>query len=638
VAWEGGCGGTPHDPQKNLYLKTLKIKGKKKKFGVGYIGLMVLRFRSACMSYFVVLIYGSVYSQVSFAFGPDYYILPENRALRVLDVPVKMTSVVRVGGCSGAFVSRFGLILTNYHCVRGLIPDSVIDRGYVAMGPAGEIPLRNLRVDMVYGYWDITPVGKKPPDSIRQFMKDRWGIELEVADTQKRIFKFEYGLGEVVSYQSGTYYFLCLYDTFNDVRLVMVPSRFVGGFGGEADNWEWPRHTADFAFVRAYRGEYPVMSRSYLRMAEYFPQENDTVFVIGFPGETMMYISKDDIDKYVRYFNVMAVRVMKPIMESFNLWMMVRGKPLPPLYYKRYSSISNVFKRYEEIVRQNGMEEVGTGTPEREYAKRWLRFAAPPLVQLFFTLMKDSGGTQSHIQRIHEYANNMDTTLERMLMEGYVRACSECGISFPRNGFFKIMELIARGKYKNIAKVLREKEMQAFFINVFFEDDSSLKVLMDTLRAIKGRVRERYREGHGYPDANGTRRVSVGVITGMPAQDGLFYMPMTTLDGMMSRCSKSNPEFICDSALVAVYRARGGNVPLNFITSAHTTGGNSGSPVIDKNGFLVGVNFDRCRQSITCDFGYSPLKCRNIVTSSHFIFFLLGEVYVAPNLLNELRW
>lgn len=590
---------------------------------------------------FFAIISDALSQHTSFALGKDYYLLNDTlKKFAFRRAEINERAVVKVGGCSGAFVSRYGLVITNYHCIKGRLPDSIILKGYNAEQLQKEFPLLGLTIREVFGYYEIPEeVANKSPQDIMAFVEKKWGIVIYMDTSSKKTFiTSDKKLAEIVKYQNGRYVFLTIFDTLNDVRLVFAPPHSIGNFGGEEDNWEWPRHSADFSFIRVYKENLPYRPRNFLRMADYLPQEGDTVFVVGFPGKTSLYLSSFTIEKIAKKQLYPIAYALKPIFDAYKRWILI-NKSLPPNpYYSHYSSLGNYYKNINakayEIYPNYELSFPLDSISRYFFLEALFRYI--PFSLKCFLEMKIYAEKMDSI--FEKYKSTLNISLEKELIKSFCASLKLLDVEIDTINLIKNVWNFKKGKKRKIFRFTRKSPEINQIFNVYLELVTLKESVSQFEKEVSNEETTTYSPLLGFPNANGTRRISTGKIIGMDGNDGIFFKPFTTLEGMIKKCSNENPEFFCDTQLLNNWKKSKNNVVINFIASAHTTGGNSGSPVLDVNGKIIGINFDRCLKSTVCDYKYNPLKCRNIVTSSYFIKYLLREIFNTQNILFELEW
>ncbi|UCB51781.1 MAG: S46 family peptidase [Candidatus Zixiibacteriota bacterium] len=657
-------------------------------------------------------------------------------------------AVVRVRGSSGSFVSVEGLIITNHHVAFGAVqrqstPEhNYLRDGFYAQTKEEELPAIGYDLSVLKSMEDVTG---KVLGAVKERMSDLERYQAIEKVSKKIIREAEEGQDvkcRLASMYGGSQYYLFTYFKIRDVRLVFVPPSSIGDYGGEIDNWMWPRHAGDFAFLRAYvapdgkSAEYsgenvPYDSKAYLELSSSGVGEGGFVMLIGFPGKTRRYENSFFIDEKVNHDyprdiqtrkevisiledasagdSSVAIRLSSTIkglnnylkknqgmLEGFRRAQMLRMKKEEERLlseflnanrglYKKYGgilpeldSLYKERKKYEEkrfvinwmTYRSKFLDFASTiykwtlekkkEDPDREpgYQDRdtldtreWLEEAQVNLVPsadkevLAYFLLKalelPPGRKMAATEKSFEGKQNAD---KESLVEQFVDDL------YRRTRLGSVEE---RLRMFNMSKEELEKLNDPFidFARELEEDREELrakrKEFSGALTRLEPKLIQAYAEWKKrdfYPDANGTIRFNYGTVKGYVPRDAVAYSHLTSLTGVMEKDTGEEP-FDAPKELEEVYSKRDfgsyldasiGDVPVNFLSTHDITNGNSGSPVMNGRGQLVGLAFDGNYESISADYLFEPEITRAINVDIRYVLFLLDKVYPAENLLEEL--
>ena len=641
-------------------------------------------------------------------------------------------------GCTGELISPEGLLLTNHHCGYGQIQKhssvehDYLKDGFWAMSRDEELPNKGLTVSFLDRMEDVTGIilnGYDPK------MSEEERVALVKANSKALIeeaTKEGNGLRATVeALFYGNQYFLFVYREFSDVRLVGAPPSSIGKFGGDTDNWMWPRHTGDFSMFRIYAdkdnnpAEYsednvPYRPKKFFRISTAGVHEGDFTFIYGFPGSTREYIHSEG----VRYIEEVG-DPHKINLRTLRLDIMNRHQSQSQKVRIQYSSknanVSNAWKKWQGEVK--GIRKMKTVAVKQEYEAAFAKWAegtqyegltgriaalynelepysfatdyysetvrtvelanfAMSTARLFVTKedettfdsakaadLADSFFKDWHMpidkesfvavmdqyesnvpaefkpayymEKIQEYGNASawaDAMFETSLFadEGRVRALTaedkDAVFNDPAFVFFnEFLKWYSTDVQPHTTRLNRE-------LDLAYRD--YMRGQMDFAAATEGPAgREAF-----YPDANLTLRVAYGHIKGYSPADGVYYTPSSTIKGIME---KDNPEIFdynIPQRLREVYATKNygrwadasGEVPVCFIATNHTTGGNSGSPVINADGDLIGLNFDRVWEGTMSDIVFDPEICRNIALDVRYVLFTIEKIGGADYLFDEM--
>jgi hypothetical protein len=572
-----------------------------------------------------------------------------------------LTAAAQINGCSSSFVSEQGLIVTNHHCgfaaisAASTVEQNLLENGFVSRQKSEEIPAPGYSVSFVRGMDDVTAeirvaaerAGDDPAARWRAVQAERRRLEEEVNGT------FESAI--VVSYFEGRIWRRIRRTVLRDVRLVYAPPRDVGEFGGETDNWIWPRHTGDFCFFRAYvapdgspaefsDANVPYEPTRWLEVSTEGVEEEDLVMVLGYPGRTNRYATALAVEAAESYTYPMRSRVFTEIIGIYERD--AAGDPAKELQHATaIKSLANVKKNADGQVwglARNAVVE-RKNREETEF-RAWVA-ADQARARRFGTVLDDL----IEIDRLEVARIEHDFMLSQLL-----------GLAAVRNGAAEGAELAIAQFVTGLAAELPEGQRVAGFdrwaaannrdgwkglAEELKEEGEELRTFRDAqsgrrmeVGALWIEAQELWRGKRFYPDANSTLRLSVASVRGYEPRDGIQHLPFTTVDGMMQKHIGAGEFDVPDAVLAAVERDPAvRKLRVCFLSDADTTGGNSGSPVVDGQGRLVGLNFDRVFENVAGDFGWNPERSRNICVDIRYVLWLMREVWPAPALLAEMK-
>ena len=664
-----------------------------------------------------------------------------------------LAGTVNLAGCSGAFVSRTGLIVTNHHCLFPMLQEhstparDLIRDGFLARKREDELPSATVRVEIPKRFTDVTaeilaavPAGADPLArfaAIEAKQKALVAACQQQADTKCK----------VAVYDEGVNYTLIESIELRDARLVYAPPRAVGEYGGEIDNWMWPRHTGDFAIARAWAGKdgkpadfsadnRPYAPEFHFPIAKTGVSEGDFLMLLGYPGITWraligeemrerrerFFVRREDVfGEWIRILEeasagdaagqiAVAANVKGIANRHKNAQGQIAGLDRGRIVAKQQAADDAVAAWAQDQPAHAGAlaarEALRALLAERE--KTWERDfllnliplgidapagGIPPLPKtLYFgaTLAQNAverakadaaraaGYTDADrpklVARLAREQPNYHAAADRQILAALVRRA----LALPADQ--RIAAIDARFAGKDAAAI--ESAIDALYAGTQLLDTSVREAMLGedlaTLRARKDAMLEfgiawsedvaalrahernwlaqsaihrpvwrRAVAAHAgkpiAPDANGTLRVSFAHVQGYSPRDGVQYTPFTTLAGMLEKHTGAEPFALPESVLAAArdpgehwVEKSSGLVPVNFLADGDSSGGNSGSPVVNARGELVGINFDRVWENVAGDFGFNPALSRNISVDVRYLLWNLERVANAEELLEEL--
>uniref|UniRef100_UPI0031D060B4 S46 family peptidase n=2 Tax=Sphingobacteriaceae TaxID=84566 RepID=UPI0031D060B4 len=611
-------------------------------------------------------------------------------------------ALVQVSGCTGSFVSNKGLIITNHHCAFSAVQlastaiNNYLKNGFVAQSQEQEIEAKGLKIRITDSYEDVSnkilnavanisdpverinTIKRKQEELVRQAEKEDPTIKAEVSE----MF-------------IGKSYVLFRYKTIEDVRLVYIPRQNIGEFGGETDNWVWPRHTGDYSFLRAYVGKdgksapyskdnVPYQPKKHLKVNPNGVKENDFTFILGYPGRTFRHRPA----QYIRYQQEYLLPYVSNLYDFQNRQMEEAGKDNTDVALSLATRIkrnANVLKNYRgKLKGLRGIDLLSTKKQEDEALAAFIS-SKPELKDKYGNLLSDIDAyyqvsDQDALKEL--WINNIysSTSLLRVArdlnafkaalanerspqstkqlfeynIESFKKNIKDIYASYNKQAdqriFGKMLEDAAAFQGKNqiasIQKLQLNPQMannyatqaideskladQNYILNSVLADANTLLQFNDKLLDVQNEldkdittfaaeqkrregvlnklmgdyvaVKEIFQAKNFIPDANSTLRLTYGHIKGYSPADATYMKPFTTIEGIIQKGNLGLPEFDYPQEIKTAYLNKNfgpylmkdlGSVPVNMLYDMDTTGGNSGSPIMNANGELIGVNFDR---------------------------------------------
>ncbi|MFN8145624.1 MAG: S46 family peptidase [Bacteroidia bacterium] len=650
------------------------------------------------------------------------------------------------GGCAGGIISNQSLLLTNHHCgfsqIQSLssIEKNYLQDGFWAKSLNEEIPCPGLTVTFIIRIENVS-------SQILSFLSDtlseeqRKTIVKNLSDSlEAKTVKGTHYKAIIKSFFSGNEYYLFVTEVFKDIRFVGAPPLALGKYGGETDNWTWPRHESDFSVFRIYANKenqpadystenVPFHPRKFFSINDSGIKQDDFTLVMGFPGKTSEYIPSAALEMICSQTNPNKVKIRE---ERLKIWNeeMIANDTVFLQYSSKYKTLANYYKKWKgEVeglkkfkavqIKKQFEREFTSWVSEKEERKSeygqllnnfdlqyekgksfsllndyvseaMLGIELVNYVAAYRTLVESSHKDVRDEKLIQELADklrlNYASAMKNYSAKVDERNCSEmlrlCYRNLPDSlcpDFLKRIYSEYNGSFQEYShklfskSIFLQKEKLSELLSNFdlakckkLERDPAWKFMQDIFAFQKNKVQSGYDEFIKetntlqrkfmkgimefsaskilYPDANLTLRVSYGKVEGLRPADGIEYTFQTTLDGLIEKEGKNKEEFIVPTRLKELFVKKdygdygeNGTVPVNFLASNHTSGGNSGSPVINAKGQLIGLNFDRISEGIMSDYVYNPDLSRNIVVDIRFILFVIDKYGGCRRLIDEMK-
>jgi hypothetical protein len=655
-------------------------------------------------------------------------------------------AVVQLSGCTGSFVSPDGLIITNHHCVFGAVQaastvqNDYLTDGFLAKARPNEIVARGMTARITEEMRDVTADVMSAVNESMDPIERAKAIDGRIGELTKAAQKERPGKTIAISEMlAGKSYVMFVSTVLRDVRLAYVPPRSIGEFGGEDDNWVWPRHTGDFSFVRAYvapdgkpaehaAANVPYHPKRYLKVSPAGVNEEDFVFILGYPGRTYRHQTS--------YYMAYEENLRMPFVADLNEWQIKtmedlgRGDRATALKFDaRIKGLANVMKNYRgklvgmkrlQLVAAKEQEEAGLqkfidADPQRKALYGGVlaqtgKVFADMTSRARYELVLDNLGSLSQLLRLggtvfeagREAAKPSAERAAPYRDEALAAARKAAVASFanyhePAEKLFlrKILALAAglpadqriapiderlRGDVSEAAiarfvdaavaaTTLKTAEGYAAalgkgqealgqlddpFVNLARDLAPLQQQLRDTrqrrnaelskLSALLIDVKQKYLQKDFLPDANSTLRFTYGRVRSYSPADAVVHTPISTLTGVMQKTREEYP-YATPQEVRALYKAkdfgryrlpRQNDVPVALLYNTDTTGGNSGSPLMNARGELVGVNFDRAWGATINDYAWNEAYSRSIAVDIRYVLWVTEKLGKAGFLLQEM--
>ena len=630
------------------------------------------------------------------------------------------------GGCTAEVVSNQGLILTNHHCgysqiqKHSSLENNYLKEGFWAMSKSEELQNPGLTATFIVSIEDVTyQVLMVIENKDHQDEIIRNNIEIIQNNQSNPYYK-----SVVKPFYYGNKYYLITSKTYKDVRLVGAPPSAMGKFGGDTDNWVWPRHTCDFSVFRIYadknnkpseisENNIPYKAPVSLKVNISGIKENDFTMVFGFPGKTQQYLSSNAVNNYLEKILPARIEMRKNSLKHIDAAM-----DLNDLNHLKYASkqsrISNAYKKWigqdlglrkKEAVKRKKLKEEKWMSDNLEnvqllnkifeienkkieyqlayslFIELW--YYGPEIIRFSngFTQITGNDDFEAKINKkrisvknyFKNYDRNVDMNVFKSLLPIYLEHIDGNLASpylnqqvkkfsnvskfvedlFIKSKFssLKLVEKILNSSEKRIVKILSKDPIAKFSNEIYYHFRQEILPIYRNLEKQHNFLMKKYLKSimetnsdeTFFADANSTIRVTYGKIEGSKPRDGINYNWFTTIDGIIEKYNTGASDFEIPEKLNALYEEKnygkyGSNGTLNicFLGSNHTTGGNSGSPALDSEGRLIGINFDRTWESTMSDILFDENICRNIMVDIRYVLWGIDIYAGAGHLVDEM--
>ena len=647
-------------------------------------------------------------------------------------------AIVSLGGCTAEMISDQGLMVTNHHCGYGTIQrlstdeHNYLEDGYWAMTRDQELPAPGMTATYLISMTDVTDqIAKaKDPNAVREALQKA----AQDANPKCRV--------QVTPFYNENVWYVIVSKTYTDVRFVGAPPASVGKFGGETDNWMWPRHTGDFSMFRVYAGpdnepaayspsNKPYVPKQSLKVSLRGIKEGDYSMIMGYPGSTQRFQTEAQLKSML---DRQAVSIDARTLRQDIMWKWMEKDPSIRLKYaSKYAGSANGWKKWqgERLAFKN------LGIIEKEQQKeadfmKWVGKNKKRQEKYGDALDKIKAGVESNttaldMQLIGEtvanielmgFSSGIQNAMAMAIRNGQDSASAlKTAIAAQERRYQDYYEPLDREEAAALLKYYREKAKPEYYLMGLPEDFATLDIdkyvnnlydnsVFTSIDKLKGAVAEKgfnvikndpvnqlmnsimlmyaklgagamgmggrrpggnatpgaqdIREGSKaftagllewqkgkatYPDANSTMRLTYGSVLPYSPKDAVVYNYYTTLKGVIEKEDPDNYEFKVPAKLKELYEAKDygqyamadGNLPVCFLTNNDITGGNSGSPVLDADGCLIGLAFDGNWESMSSDVMFEPDLQRCICVDIRYVLFLMDKLGGAGHLLNEMN-
>ncbi len=644
------------------------------------------------------------------------------------------------GGCTGEVISKEGLLVTNHHCGYSSIQSlsspehNYLEDGFWAMKRTQEIPVPGLTVTFLERMTDVTEVINKAYDAaLKEFSGEENAEQIAeaAANEAKRVLAEQAEADmpsctvTVTGFYNNNAYYLIAYKIYRDVRFVGAPPVSLGKFGGDTDNWEWPRHTCDFSMFRIYAGKdnepadysednIPYVPKQALKISLKGLNDGNFSMIIGYPGRTQRFQTADQLESMMNMYGV-AVKA-RTVRQSEMLKSMEADPVIRLKYANKYASSSNYWKKWQG--EQQAFDKLNVIEREREKESDFTKWVnsnkkrkekygdalkniseavarqRPSYHDMYLiseslnkigcvdvasdfivgyrtaedSLSSVKEGLEAAREALKDYDLQTEKNIAVALLEFY-RENARPELYLDEIGDFATMDfkeyvdkLFSESIFASEENLRKAEGMTAedilrdpavLFVNAVTGKMTSLypavietrNQLNSGTKAFAAGLLEWNKGKASYPDANFTMRLTYGSVKSYSPKDGVLYKHYTTLKGVMEKENPDSYEFRVPSKLKELYKAAdygryadaGGELPVCFLTNCDITGGNSGSPVMNADGELVGLAFDGNWESMSSDVMFEPDLQRCICVDIRYVLFVVDKFGGAGHLLKEME-
>jgi len=592
------------------------------------------------------------------------------------------------GGCTGEIISERGLLVTNHHCgyssIQGLsTPEhNYLEDGYWAMSLEEEIPVPGLTVTFLQSMIDVTGKDQKEVDAILE------NVKVEYPDCQ----------AQVTSFYNDNQRYIIINKTYSDIRFVGAPPASAGKFGGETDNWMWPRHTCDFSMFRVYtdrdgnpaaysEDNIPLRPKQFLSVSLKGIEEGDFAMIMGYPGRTQRFQTAAQLEQMME---VQDVRIAARTVRQDVMWQGMRSNDTIGLQYaNKYASSANGWKKWQgmrecfadlDVIKRQRQKEADFMNWVNAKPKRQAKYGNVIEVieentkknteyNLRNSVFSESLGN-IELLRIAQMNNadresfyrNYNASLDRDITKAMVKFYSEN--ASPKDSLdltlLNVDNIFIYSAYTSPER-LASFEGQDLSMDPAADLNSQMRAARNRINAAysydaanlrdsastlyTAGLLEWHKKAKLYPDANSTCRLTYGTVQGYTTKEGKHYDFYTNMKGVIDKEDPTNYEFRVPARQKELYEKRDfgqyagpdGEVPTCFITNLDITGGNSGSPVMDAEGNLIGLAFDGNWEAMSGDVIFEPELQRCICVDIRYVLWMMDKFGGAGYLLDEMN-
>ena len=653
-------------------------------------------------------------------------------------------AIIQLGnGCTGEIISNEGLILTNHHCGFGSIQShSTVEHDYLtdgfwAMTKQEELPNPGFFVKFLVRMDDVTSQILKDVKS--DLTEEQRAEIINNAIHELQNLNSDGGKYDVVikPFFNGNEYYMFIMQTYNDVRLVGAPPSSIGKYGGDTDNWMWPRHTGDFSMFRVYTApdgspakyspdNIPMQPKHFLPVSLDGVKKGDFAMILGYPGRTDRYLTSYGVQHNLKLVYPTRIKIRRAKLDIYTEDMKADPK-VRIQYASKYASVSNYWKNF--IGMSKGLKKLKIAEQKKATEDRLTAWIAekPERKAMYGSAISDIDSAYYIIDKytVEKYyyyeavkygpeilnasaayknlleelqKENPDEAKVKEMTDALSKKASaffkDYNLNTDKKLFAKMMEMFHENviadqqpqylidisnKYKlDFAKMADKVYSSTMFadkiqLDDFLENPSATKLAEDpayvAMQAFSDNFEKYKKETEKaseqlavgnrlfidalrkmevdkklYPDANFTMRLTYGQVNGYDAADAVHYKYYTTIDGLMQKEDPNNPEFIVPTKLKKLYMTKDygqygedNTLRVCFLSNNDITGGNSGSPVINGKGELIGLAFDGNWEAMSGDIAFEPELQRTISVDIRYVLFIIDKYAGATNLIDEMQ-
>lgn len=651
-------------------------------------------------------------------------------------------AVVSIGGCTAEMISPDGLMLTNHHCAFGdiqshsTVEHDYLQNGFWAKTKADELPCQRKMARFLIRAEDVTEKVLAEVKPGMAFSERQAAVREAISKVEREAASGTHYQAQVSGFFESNRYFLFITETYRDVRLVGAPPQSLGKFGGETDNWVWPRHTADFSIYRVYSGpdgkpaayskdNIPLKPKRYFAISIKGVQDGDFSMIMGYPGRTLRYRTSTEVQYAMDVVNKIRIDVREKKLDIIKKYM--DSSPKARIQYaNKYVGSANYYKY--SIGQNNGLTNLRVIDRKKEEEKAFTQWvAASPertakygkaldLIKNAYTNQDDDiasnylqeallGGPEiirtaygfrvfssmldkpeENKEAIQNMAKNIrtqninffkdyDAATDQQLAASLFRLYSERVKPEYYPEFIHTVQSRFKGNYEKFVSKMFEETIFSDTTKMFaflrkpskkiIDKDLAYQVAVDVFDMMQNLQKEadkaapQLEEGRYlllaglmemnpgktfYPDANSTMRMTYGTVGSYQPHDGILYKETTTVKGYLEKEIPGDDEFDVPPHMKELiltkdfghYANKKGELETCFISNNDITGGNSGSPVLNANGELIGIAFDGNWEAMSGDIAFEPDLQRTINVDIRFVLWVIDKFAGASHLLNEM--